>query len=88
MTPDNAVMTSAIVTISSTMAASILPDSLGGKGQLPPVRLMIGTGLTFFGLSILTDIEPSIGVPLAACIAFTAVTWYGIPVLEKVMQEK
>lgn len=85
---DKAVLTSAIVTISSTLAESMLPEPMGGKGELPSFRLLTGTGLTFFGLSILADIAPQVGVPLAVCIGLTAAIWYGIPIVGRVMNAR
>lgn len=83
MTPENVVLTSAMVTLGSTVGTSVLPTEMGGQGKLPTPRLLIGTGLTFIGLSIITDIAPAIGVPLCACVALTALIWYGIPILDK-----
>lgn len=83
MQADKIVLTSAIVTISSTVAASAMPESAGGKGEFPHPRLLIGSGITFLGLSILADITPAIAGPVSAAIALTALTYYGIPVLEK-----
>ncbi len=60
-----------------------MPTDKGGHGQLPSTQLLIGTGLAYFGLSILADVAPSVAKPLAACIAVTAVTYRGIPVADK-----
>lgn len=79
---DKIVLTSAMVTLSSTMAASVLPTKYGGQGELPSPRLLIGTGFTYFGLSILGDLAPAVAGPLAAAIAITAVTYYGAPLLD------
>lgn len=81
MDSDRVVLTSMMVTVGSTVAASAAPAKFGGKGELPSPRLLIGTGLTYFGLSILADVAPGIASPLAAAIAITALTYYGIPVL-------
>jgi hypothetical protein len=88
MNTDKIILSSMMVTISSTMAASILPDKYGGRGSLPAPRLLIGTGLTFFGLSILGDIAPAIAGPLAAAVAVTALTYYGVPVLDNWINDK
>lgn len=80
MNPDKAILTSMMVTLGSTTAASMVPDTYGGKGELPAPRLLIGTALAFFGLSILADLAPKLAIPLAASIAVTAVTYYGFPV--------
>jgi hypothetical protein len=82
MDTDKAILSSALVTLGSTVSASVLPTKYGGKGDLPAPRLLIGTGLTFFGLSLLGDAAPSIAGPLALAIAMTAFTYYGLPVLD------
>jgi len=82
MPPDKAVFTAMAVTLTTTTAASILPSDMGGQGKLPPARLLIGTSFTFMGLSILTDLAPKVGVMLAASIAVTAVTYYGVPLAD------
>lgn len=82
MDPEKAVLTSAMVTLGSTVAASMLPETLGGKGEIPKPRLLFGTAIAFTGLSIFAEIQPSIAVPLSAAIAITALTYYGIPLLD------
>lgn len=79
---DKIIMNSAIVTVGSTVAASALPTSYGGKGELPDTRLLVGSGLAFLGLSILGDIAPGVAGPLAAALALTALTYYGIPLAD------
>ena len=79
---DKIVLTSALITVGSTVAFSATPKKLGGKGELPSPRLLIGSGLTFFGLSIAADFVPKIAGPLSAAIAMTALTYYGLPILE------
>lgn len=79
---DKLILTSGLVTLTSTVAASSLPEKYGGKGSLPAPRLLIGTGLTFFALSIMGDLAPGIAGPLAGAIAITALTYYGIPMLD------
>jgi hypothetical protein len=76
------IVPAAAVTIASTVAASVMPKQYGGQGKAPSPRLLIGTGLTFTGLSFLEDYAPSIITPLAAAIAITALTYYGVPVLD------
>jgi hypothetical protein len=85
---DKVVLTSALVTLGSTVTASAAPEKLGGKGELPHPRLLIGGGLTFFGLSILADFAPAIAKPMAVAIAVTALTYYGMPVVNKVFTDK
>jgi hypothetical protein len=81
--PDKVVLTSALVTLASTTAASAMPQSAGGQGEFPHPRLLIGTGITYFGLSILADLAPAVSTPLSVILALTAVTYYGFPILEK-----
>lgn len=88
MTADKVVLNSAIVTMGSTMAASVLPESYGGQGGLPSPRLLVGGGLTFVGLSILGDIVPAVARPLSAAIAVTALMYYGIPIADNYMNGK
>lgn len=85
---DRVVFTSAVVTVGSTVAASMLPTDVGGKGQLPAARLLIGTSLTFMGLSVLSDFAPRLAGPLSASIAITALTYYGIPVADNYFNKK
>lgn len=80
--PDSAILTAATVTLGSTVAASAMPEKYGGEGKLPSARLLFGTAISFIGLSMLADAQPKIAVPLAAAIAVTASTYYGIPIME------
>lgn len=80
--PDKAILTATIVTLASTTAGTMLPENYGGKGELPSARMLIGTSLTFMGLSIISDIAPKVGVGLAASVAVTALTYYGVPVAD------
>lgn len=82
MNTDKIILSSMMVTLSSTMAANVLPEQYGGKAQLPAPRLLIGTGITYFGLSILGDVAPEMAGPLALAIAVTALTYYGIPLMD------
>lgn len=88
MNTDKIILSSMMVTVSSTMAASFLPDKYGGKGELPTPKLLVGTGLAFFGLSILGDIAPAVAGPLATAVAVTALTYYGVPVLDNWLNDK
>lgn len=79
---DKAVMSAAFVTLTSTTAAAVLPEEYGGRGELPTAKLLIGTSITFMGLAILGDIAPQVATPLAAAVAVTALTFYGIPLAD------
>lgn len=82
MKTDKLILTAGVVTLTSTTVAHVTPTKYGGRGTLPPPRLLIGTGLTFFGLSILGDLAPGVAGPLAASVAITALTYYGVPVMD------
>lgn len=82
MQADKAILMSAMITLTSTVGASAAPSKFGGKGELPPPRLLVGTGLAFMGLSMLGEIAPRLAVPLAASVALSAAMYYGIPVLD------
>jgi hypothetical protein len=84
---NSVIMSSAIVTLGSTTAASMLPKEYGGKGEIPSPKLLIGTSLSFLGLSILGGFAPQLANPLSIAMAFTALTYYGFPVLNKVFTE-
>jgi hypothetical protein len=79
---DKVVLTSAILTLGSTVAASTLPEQYGGEGKLPEAKMLIGSSLTFMGLSMAADFAPAVVSPLSMAIAFTALTYYGIPILD------
>lgn len=81
---DTVVLGSALLTLGSTTAASILPKEVGGQGALPGPRLLFGTALTFVGLSFLGSFAPAVGKGLAVAIALTAVTYYGVPLADNV----
>jgi hypothetical protein len=84
---DKIVLNCAIVTLASTTAANVLPAKYGGKGSLPSARLLIGTSLTFIGMSMLADFAPGLAGPLSIIIATTALTFYGIPVADNYFNE-
>lgn len=82
MDSDRVILSSMLVTTGSTLGASVMPAKYGGQGGLPSTRLLVGTGLTYFGLSILNDFQPKLAGPIAAAIAVTAATYYGFPLLD------
>jgi len=81
--PQQAVLHAAIVTATATTAAHILPQSMGGKSELPSYKELFGVLLTFAGLGMLADNAPGVAVPLAITIATTAFVFYGIPIMDK-----
>lgn len=88
MNADRVILSSLMVTLASTGAASVLPTRYGGQGSLPQPKLLVGTGLAFFGLSIMSDFAPGIAGPLAAAVGITAVTYYGFPILDNWINDK
>lgn len=85
---DKVILNSMLVTVGSTISASLAPERIGGQGQFPPPRLLIGTGLAYMGLGILGDIAPGIAKPLAITMAITALTYYGLPIMDNVFTTK
>lgn len=85
---DKVILNSALITLASTVSASLAPEKLGGKGEFPAPRLLIGTGLTYMGLGILGDIAPQVGRSLAIVLAVTALTYYAVPILDKAFTDK
>lgn len=76
------ILTAAMVTLASTTGASFMPEKYCGRGELPSPRLLFGTSITFAGLSILGDFIPKIASMISLSIALTALTYYGVPVLD------
>lgn len=85
---DTSVLSAGLVTLGSTVASNVMPTSVGGQGQLPPVRLLFGTSLAFAGLSMLDEFEPLFASRLAWLLAFTAFTYYGLPIADNYFNQK
>lgn len=77
----NAMLTTAVCTTLGKMA----PEVVGGKGELPDVRIFIGVGFTFFVLSTMDDYAPEVAGPLAFAIAGTAFSIYAVPIITKLL---
>lgn len=82
------ILMAALVTIGSTVGASIMPEDKCGRGQFPSPRLLFGSALAFAGLTIAGDFVPRIAAPIAASIAITSLTYYGLPVLDAYFTDK
>jgi hypothetical protein len=78
-----AILSSAGVTFFSVTFSEMAPSELGGKGNLPSPRILIGLGFTCTALSLLSGPAPEVAGGLAIAMAFTAATAYGIPLAEK-----
>lgn len=53
-----------------------------GRGTFPSMRTLIGLGVTATTLSIGAEFAPELAGMLAVTLAFTALTFYGIPLLD------
>lgn len=82
------ILTGAFVTAGSTAARFMLPRSEGGRGQLPPVRSVIGTAVAFTALSMLAPFAPNFAGAWAILIMTVATLNNGAPLLDKFLQEK
>ena len=82
MDTDKTILMSSVVTLGSTLAHSMLPESMGGEGKLPSARLLIGSSLAFMGLSILGNVAPKVATGLAVTMGVSALTFYGIPIAD------
>lgn len=60
---------------------SMLPPP-AGKGELPSMRSLIGAGVTFTVLSAAVDAMPEVAGMFAAAILTTAITLYGVPIMD------
>lgn len=77
------ILTSAIVTGGSTVAAKMLPDTLGGQGELPSPRILIGTAVAFTALSMLAGPAPGLAGAWALLIMTIAGLRNAAPILER-----
>jgi hypothetical protein len=84
---DKTVFICSTVTLGSTLAWSMLPKEMGGKGELPSARLLIGSSLAFMGLSIMGTFAPKLATGLSVTMAVTALTFYGIPIADGYFSE-
>ncbi len=78
-----AILASATVTFFSVTMTEMAPSELGGKGQLPSPRILIGIGFTSTLLSLLSEPAPEVAGGLALAMMLTAMTTYAIPLAEK-----
>jgi hypothetical protein len=110
MNADNVILVSAIATLGSTTAASILPhevkrsayvppkgkklprgkdsDTICVEGEFPSFRMLFGTALVFTGLSMVGQFGPKFAAMFSLLIAFTAMTYYGFPLLSQAFSSK
>lgn len=77
------IITSALLTSAIMVTSELAPESLGGKGEFPPVKLLLGLGVTTMGLALLGEVSPEVAKWLAISIATTALLYSGAPMAEK-----
>lgn len=65
------------ITVGSTVIGRSLPKDQGGKGDLPTIRMFVGTLVAFTGISIISEFAPEVAAGLAASVAGTAFVLYG-----------
>lgn len=83
----SAIFTTGFVTLNSMVP---VPDNKAvkakypelGQGVFPSMRTLIGLGVTFTTLSIAAEAAPELAGMFAVTIAVTALTFYGIPLLD------
>lgn len=86
MTPassENLIFTSALVTAGSTFGRSMLPEDVGGKGELPSARQAIGLMVAFSVLSLLAPYAPNFSGMWAILLMTIAFLDNGAPLLDK-----
>lgn len=89
---DATILTAALLTTGSTVAASVLPHKVNPSpapcrcepGDLPSFRMLLGQATLFIGLGMLAPAAPKLTSMFSLVIAFTAATYYGLPILEDV----
>lgn len=83
---DHVIFPATMVTLGSTVMGHMAPATIGGKGELPPFRQLLGTSFTFMGLSILGQFAPGLAGPLSIALSVTAFLYYGLPLLDNFTQ--
>ncbi len=78
-----AVALSAAATVSLVSLSHMLPDNMGGKGELPSMREGVAAGVVFTTLAAGVDPAPTLVGWFAISIMTSAIIWYGIPILDK-----
>lgn len=89
---DATILTAAMLTLTSTTAASVLPHAKNNspapcscvKGDLPSFKMLFGQALVFTGLGMIAPAAPKLASMFSLVVAFTALTYYGLPLLDDV----
>lgn len=82
------ILTSAIVTAGSSFGRTMLPEDLGGKGELPSARQVIGTMVAFTALAMFAPFAPNFAGAWALLIMVVALLDNGAPLLNKFLTAK
>lgn len=75
------ILTSAFVTAGSTMARSMLPESQGGRAELPAPRIVIGTAVAFTALAMMAPFAPNFAGMWALLMMVVSLLDNGAPLL-------
>lgn len=79
---DSVLIPAVLVTSAVMITYEFVPKDKGGEGQFPPVKLLLGLGVTTMGLALMGEIAPEVAKWLAIAIATTAVLYRGTPIAE------
>lgn len=82
------IITSTLLTSAIMVTSELAPESVGGKGEFPPVKLLLGLGVTTMGLALMGELAPDVAKWLSISIATTALFYSGAPMAEKYFAEK
>ena len=82
------ILLSGLATLTFGFLNSFRPSEQARYGQFPSiehVRLFVGAGIVFIGLSAVAEFAPGIAAPFAVAIGTTAVVVQGAPVLNELL---
>lgn len=89
---DTLILSSAIITMGSTVASSMLPRKVNRSpngmecvaGDLPSFRMLSGQVLLYAGLGVVAQASSKLAGGFALAIGATAFTYYALPILDDV----
>lgn len=77
------IVASSMVTLGSVSMGHMMPEDKGGKGELPPARMLIGSGILYTTLSLIVDPAPGLAGAIAIMLMTVALAEYGIPLMDR-----
>ncbi|HVI79881.1 MAG TPA: hypothetical protein VM715_17295 [Candidatus Acidoferrum sp.] len=80
---DSVIIPCTLVTAGVMIAYEFAPKSVGGQGEFPPAKLLLGLGVTTMGLAMMGQFAPGVAKMLAVTVAVSAVMYRGVPIAEK-----